>query len=128
MKAIKKYKKGGDLKGANKVTGAKSTQYSKKESSEYWDGAKTAAAATSGRRAAKIYRERGIAGTPQKPSAAMGGAKHVADMLGENTDTIPRRKLTVRELQTAGADKSLKKPGQTVAAGVTAKKSSKRKK
>lgn len=103
-----KMKKGGKLKGANKATKANTHLYKRKEHGEYRDGAAIAGASFSGRRGAKLLRKEGLAGTPQNPSPAMGGARAVASMLGEKTDTIPMRKRQLGSVSTAGAKKNLK--------------------
>ena len=101
MKAKKSYKNG----GKTKVTGAKTSINKGVERLEAGDAYRLAAAAGGGRRAAKILKKEGLAGTAQNPSPAMYGARTAASVLGEDTSTIPMRKRTVRSLKTSGGPK-----------------------
>ena len=112
MKAIKKYNKGGNIKGANKVTGAKATRYTDKEKAMYEKGKRVGEFDRFPEDYYRVARKdkdlKKYVGTPGQPSAYYGGIR-AAKTEAKDTSTLPMRKKVVRSLQTAGADKSLKK-------------------
>lgn len=85
----------------------------------------------SGLAAAKRLRKTGFAGTPQNPSAEMYGAGKAAEKLGEDTSTIPMKKITVRSLKTNTSMGSMRprpmpkpKPSKTGTVKITTSKKS----
>jgi len=96
-------------KQKTKVTGAKTSTNNSSERKLAGAGINIVPGAGSANRAYRILKKEGLGGTAQNPSASTSGLRWAADVLGEDSSTIPMRKRTVRSLTTDGPKPTINK-------------------